>query len=122
MARRLASISVDLDSLPHYCRIHGLPESLLDARARGLVYTTAVPRLRQLLAEVGVPGTFFAIGEDVAADAGAAAGSGELVEFDQQSCETVEPPGASPSPEPHGPSGSPPHAGFLPRIAGGETS
>ncbi|WP_257454243.1 polysaccharide deacetylase family protein [Archangium lipolyticum] len=73
MARRLASISVDLDSLPHYCRIHGLPESLLDARARGLVYTTAVPRLRELLASVGVPGTFFAIGEDVAADAGAAA-------------------------------------------------
>lgn len=71
MARRLASISVDLDSLPHYCRIHGLSESLLDARARGLVYTTAVPRLRALLAEVGVPGTFFAIGEDVAADAGA---------------------------------------------------
>ncbi|HYO69594.1 MAG TPA: polysaccharide deacetylase, partial [Archangium sp.] len=44
MARRLASISVDLDSEPHSCRIHGLPESLLDARARGLVYTTAVPR------------------------------------------------------------------------------
>ncbi|WNG49594.1 polysaccharide deacetylase family protein [Archangium minus] len=72
MARRLASISVDLDSLPHYCRIHGLPESLLDARARGLVYTTAVPRFMELLASVGVPGTFFAIGEDVAADAGAA--------------------------------------------------
>ncbi|PTL79199.1 polysaccharide deacetylase family protein [Vitiosangium sp. GDMCC 1.1324] len=73
MARRLASISVDLDSLPHYCRIHGLPESLLDARARGLVYTTAVPRLRELLSSVGVPGTFFAIGEDVVADARAAA-------------------------------------------------
>lgn len=73
MARRLASISVDLDSLPHYCRIHGLPESLLDARARGLVYSTAVPRFRELFASVGVPGTFFAIGEDVEADAGAAA-------------------------------------------------
>ncbi|QRN94963.1 polysaccharide deacetylase family protein [Archangium violaceum] len=73
MARRLASISVDLDSLPHYCRIHGLPESLLDARARGLVYTKAVPRLRELLESVGVPGTFFAIGEDVEADTGAAA-------------------------------------------------
>lgn len=73
MARRLASLSVDLDSLPHYCRIHGLPESLLDARARGLVYSTAVPRLRELFASVGVPGTFFAIGEDVEADAGAAA-------------------------------------------------
>ncbi|WP_434388241.1 polysaccharide deacetylase family protein [Melittangium boletus] len=77
MARRLASISVDLDSLPHYCRIQGLPESLLDARARGLVYTTAVPRLRALFAEVGVPATFFAIGEDVDADAGAARALGE---------------------------------------------
>lgn len=72
MARRLASISVDLDSLPHYCRIHGLPESLLDARARGLVYTTALPRLRGLWSQLGVPGTLFAIGEDVAADAGGA--------------------------------------------------
>ena len=26
---RLASVSVDLDSLPHYCRIHGLPLSIL---------------------------------------------------------------------------------------------
>ncbi|XXF79814.1 polysaccharide deacetylase family protein [Myxococcaceae bacterium GXIMD 01537] len=71
MAVRLASISVDLDPLAHYCRIHGLSESLLDARARGLVYATAVSRLRELLALVGVPGTFFAIGEDLA-DAGAA--------------------------------------------------
>lgn len=63
---RLASISVDLDSLVHYCRIHGLPESLLDARARGLVYSTAVPRFRELLSAVGAPGTFFAIGEDLA--------------------------------------------------------
>jgi peptidoglycan-N-acetylglucosamine deacetylase len=73
VASRLASISVDLDSLPHYCRIQGLPESLLDARARGLVHTTAVPRLRALLEEVGVPGTFFAIGADVEADPAAAA-------------------------------------------------
>ena len=72
MARRLASISVDLDSLHHYCRIHGLPESLLDERARGLVYTTAVPRFRELLRTIGAPGTFFAIGEDLA-DAQAAA-------------------------------------------------
>ncbi|ATB31744.1 polysaccharide deacetylase family protein [Melittangium boletus] len=77
MARRLASISVDLDSLPHYCRIQGLPESLLDARARGLVYSTAVPRLRALFSEVGVPGTFFAIGEDVEADPSAARALGE---------------------------------------------
>jgi peptidoglycan/xylan/chitin deacetylase (PgdA/CDA1 family) len=71
VAPRLASISVDLDSLHHYCRIHGLSESVLDARARGLVYSTAVPRFRELLRAVGAPGTFFAIGEDLA-DAGAA--------------------------------------------------
>ncbi|HYH99473.1 polysaccharide deacetylase family protein [Hyalangium sp.] len=72
MALRLASISVDLDSLQHYCRIHSLPESVLDSRARGLVYATAVPRFQELLRAVGAPGTFFAIGEDLA-DAGAAA-------------------------------------------------
>jgi peptidoglycan-N-acetylglucosamine deacetylase len=73
MASRLASLSVDLDSLHHYCRIHGLPETVLDARARTLVYAKAVPRFRELWAAVGVPGTFFAIGEDLAdADAAAA--------------------------------------------------
>ncbi len=73
MAARLASISVDLDSLHHYCRIHGVPETVLDARARGLVYSTAVRRFQELLGAVGVPGTFFAIGEDLAdADAAAA--------------------------------------------------
>jgi peptidoglycan/xylan/chitin deacetylase (PgdA/CDA1 family) len=72
VAARLASISVDLDSLHHYCRIHGLPETVLDARARKLVYTAAVPRFRSLLGAAGVPGTFFAIGEDLE-DAGAAA-------------------------------------------------
>ncbi|SEU38561.1 polysaccharide deacetylase family protein [Stigmatella erecta] len=73
MASRLASLSVDLDSLHHYCRIHGLPETVLDARARKLVYAKAVPRFQELWATVGVSGTFFAIGEDLAdADAAAA--------------------------------------------------
>ena len=71
---RLASISVDLDSLPHYCRIHGLPETLLDARARTLVHAVAVPRFRELFDSLGIPGTFFVIGEDLEADPGAAAG------------------------------------------------
>jgi len=61
----LAAISVDLDSLPHYCRIHGLPESMLDASARRLVYAVAVPRLMRLFEELAVPATFFAIGEDL---------------------------------------------------------
>lgn len=62
----LASISVDLDSLPHYCRIHGLDESILDERARRLVHQVAVPRFVELLESFGAVGTFFAIGEDLA--------------------------------------------------------
>lgn len=62
----LAAISVDLDSLPHYCRIHGLPETLLDERARGLVATHAVPRLLELFEAAGTPATFFVIGSDLA--------------------------------------------------------
>src|SRR4051812_10049872 len=65
MGARLACISVDLDSLQHYCRIYGLSEGVLDARARGLIYTAAVPRFLELFAELDLPGTFFAIGEDL---------------------------------------------------------
>ncbi len=61
---RLGAISVDLDSLPHYCRIQGLPESLLDERARRLVADVAIPRLLELFG--GLPATFFVIGADVA--------------------------------------------------------
>jgi peptidoglycan/xylan/chitin deacetylase (PgdA/CDA1 family) len=60
---RLSAVSVDLDTLPHYCRIQGLDESLLDERARGLVAQRAIDRCLELLD--GRPGTFFAIGEDL---------------------------------------------------------
>lgn len=63
---RLSALSVDLDSLPHYCRIQGLPESLLDERARSLVATTAIPRLLELFSRCQAPATFFVIGADVA--------------------------------------------------------
>lgn len=59
---RLASISVDLDTLPHYCRIQGLDEGQLDERARGLVAQVAIDRYLELFD--GRPATFFAIGED----------------------------------------------------------
>ena len=62
---RLSALSVDLDSLPHYCRIQGLPESLLDERARSLVATTAIPRLLELFSRCQAPATFFVIGADV---------------------------------------------------------
>lgn len=64
-AMRLSALSVDLDSLPHYCRIQGLPESLLDERARGLIADKAIPRLLELFAAAGAPATFFVIGADV---------------------------------------------------------
>jgi peptidoglycan/xylan/chitin deacetylase (PgdA/CDA1 family) len=62
---RLSSVSVDLDSLPHYCRIHGLDEAALDPAARSLVYTRALPRLCEVFAAAKVPATLFAIGEDL---------------------------------------------------------
>ncbi len=61
---KLSAISVDLDSLPHYCRIQGLPESALDDRARSLVEAVAVPRYLELFDREGVPATFFAIGSE----------------------------------------------------------
>lgn len=73
--RQLAAVSVDLDSLPHYCRIHGLPEAVLDARARALAYAVALPRFLALAAEAGVPLTLFAIGEDLTGPDAAAAGA-----------------------------------------------
>lgn len=69
----LFAATVDLDSLPHYCRIHGLDEALLDARARALVGTTAIPRLLEVFAAAKVPATFFAIGEELAQPATAEA-------------------------------------------------
>ena len=61
---RLAAVSVDLDTLPHYFRIQGLDEALIDERARALVSRVAIDRYLELFD--GRPATFFAIGEDVA--------------------------------------------------------
>jgi hypothetical protein len=62
---RLASISIDLDSLTHYCRIHGLDETILDERARRLAHEVAIPRYLESLDAMGMKATFFAIGEDL---------------------------------------------------------
>lgn len=61
---RLAAISVDLDTLPHYLRIQGLDEALIDEKARSLVSKVAIDRYLELFD--GRPATFFAIGEDLA--------------------------------------------------------
>ena len=61
----LSAISVDLDSPKHYCRIYGLPESILDDAAVNLVERVAIPRFLELFANAQVPATFFAVGEDL---------------------------------------------------------
>jgi peptidoglycan/xylan/chitin deacetylase (PgdA/CDA1 family) len=60
---RLASVSVDLDEIPHYFAIHGLGAP--DARASGLVYDVALERLGDIARAGGFPLTLFAIGNDL---------------------------------------------------------
>lgn len=61
----MASVSVDLDGLSHYCAIHGLPAAVLSPRAKRLIYEVALPRFAALFAEHGLPATYFAIGDDL---------------------------------------------------------
>jgi peptidoglycan/xylan/chitin deacetylase (PgdA/CDA1 family) len=65
-SERLASVSVDLDTLPHYMRIHGLSESLLTDAMRERIYSTALPRLMTLFDAHRITPTLFVIGEDLA--------------------------------------------------------
>ena len=61
---RLASISVDLDEIPNYFEIHGLPRP--SGPEATLVYDLALARLRALAAALGFPLTLFTIGSDLA--------------------------------------------------------
>ncbi|HEX2874741.1 MAG TPA: polysaccharide deacetylase family protein [Polyangiaceae bacterium] len=74
----LLSISVDLDEIHHYYRIHGLDAD----DAVSAVYARAVPRLSDWAKQRGVPLTWFVVGQDlqIAANAEAAtrlAGDGD---------------------------------------------
>jgi peptidoglycan/xylan/chitin deacetylase (PgdA/CDA1 family) len=64
MSAPVAAISVDLDTLHHYGRIHRLGQ-VEAAAGEDPVYALAVPRFVELFAEAGVEATFFAIGEDL---------------------------------------------------------
>jgi hypothetical protein len=61
---RLCAVSVDLDEIPNYFGIHGLPEPT--GPARTLVYDVAVDRLKDFATGASVPLTLFAIGKDLA--------------------------------------------------------
>jgi peptidoglycan-N-acetylglucosamine deacetylase len=56
-------VSVDLDEIPNYFAIHGLPEPV--GSARTLVYDVALDRLSGLASELALPLTLFAIGSDL---------------------------------------------------------
>lgn len=66
MSLRLASISIDLDEIPRYSAIHGLPTP--KGREAHAVYDSALPRLARWLEQDSIPATFFAIGEDLERD------------------------------------------------------
>lgn len=61
---RLCAIGVDLDEIPNYFAIHGLPEP--QGPERTLVYDVAVDRLSSMARDLDVPLTLFAIGSDLA--------------------------------------------------------
>jgi hypothetical protein len=66
----LASLSVDLDPLSCYHRVHGLPAP---AEGPDPVYATAVERFGELCARLGLRGTAFAVGERLGEPASARA-------------------------------------------------
>jgi peptidoglycan-N-acetylglucosamine deacetylase len=60
---RLLALSVDLDEIPNYFQIHGLPEP--DGAMCNLVYDRALGRLEAFARDLEVPLTLFAIGADL---------------------------------------------------------
>jgi hypothetical protein len=66
----LASLSIDLDALEHYHRIHGLPDPPPDPDP---VYGKAALRFGELCARLGLRGTVFCVGRNLDDPAAAAA-------------------------------------------------
>src|SRR5204863_1570294 len=64
----IASVSVDLDAVACYFRIHGLPGAPPEM-ARHAVLRRCLPRFAELFAEAGVKATFFVVGRDLVDDA-----------------------------------------------------
>ncbi|MEZ4392614.1 MAG: polysaccharide deacetylase family protein [Polyangiales bacterium] len=60
---KLCALSVDLDEIPCYHAIHGLP--MPEGASAHAVYRVAVPRYLDALRALGVPCTFFVVGQDL---------------------------------------------------------
>jgi peptidoglycan-N-acetylglucosamine deacetylase len=67
-ADRICSVSVDLDALGCYYRIHALPGAPPEP-ARFAVLRRCLPRFAELFARHGVRATFFVVGQDLEDDA-----------------------------------------------------
>jgi peptidoglycan-N-acetylglucosamine deacetylase len=67
---RLCAVSVDLDEIPNYFAIYGLPAP--SGMASTLVYDVAVDRLTDLARSLAIPLTLFAVGSDLARPSAAA--------------------------------------------------
>jgi peptidoglycan/xylan/chitin deacetylase (PgdA/CDA1 family) len=65
---RVVSVSVDLDPVECYWRIHALPGAP-PARARHAILRRCLPRFAELFARHGVPATFFVVARDLEEDA-----------------------------------------------------
>jgi peptidoglycan/xylan/chitin deacetylase (PgdA/CDA1 family) len=63
---RLAAVSIDLDGIGHYHRIHGLAPQPQDAAAAHAVHDVALARAEDFARANRLPLTLFAIGEDLA--------------------------------------------------------
>lgn len=64
--RRVCSVSVDLDPIPCYYRIHALGEP--PPALRGLILSACLPRFSEALAERNIRATFFVVAQDLDAD------------------------------------------------------
>src|SRR5258706_1206852 len=67
MSDRVVSVSVDLDSVECYWRIHAMPGAP-PARARHAILRRCLPRFAELFARHGVRATYFVVGRDLDQD------------------------------------------------------
>jgi hypothetical protein len=62
-ARKLCSVSIDLDSIPCYYRIHALGAP--PAELREMILERCLPRFAELFTRRGIAATLFVVGEDI---------------------------------------------------------
>ncbi len=60
---RLCAVSVDLDEIPSYFQIHGLPEP--SGPGKTAVYDVALGRIARMAKDASIPLTLFAVGADL---------------------------------------------------------